>query len=173
MLRKKLQAMTAVQDVTRHPTLLAEMSCDWPHSVRIVDSAHPIHRYTCLMHVFDFTEKPDYIAIASYGIGRVFAGPAFAHWLIERGLLADVTRAEAQDGDLVFYFQGNAFKHAGLWHPPGHVLSKWGTGHLYVHELFDAPESYGTEVRFYKWLEHADAYAVFEQFAEESGVRFG
>lgn len=65
------------------------------------------------MHVLDFAERPEYIAIARYGLGRVFAGAEFAHCLIGRGLFAEVWRHEAQDSDLVIYFSKGTFKHTG------------------------------------------------------------
>ena len=167
MLRKKLQTLTEVQDVAQHPALLAEVTRDCPNSVRITESPHPIKRYTCLMHVLDFTEKPEYIDFAGYRLDRVFAGADFAHWLIERGLLAEVSPADVQDGDLVFYFSSEgSFKHVGLRHSNGRVLSKWGVGHLYDHDLFEVPTSYGSDVRFYKRLPYEDAYHFLTQFAE-------
>ena len=172
VLRKELQTVTEVQDVAQHPALLAEVTRECPNSVRITESLHPIERYTCLMHVMDFTEKPEYIAIARYGLGRVFAGTEFAHWLIERGLLTEVLQSEVRDGDLVVYFSEGSFKHVGLWRPNGRVLSKWGVGHLCDHELFEVPTSYGTDVRFYKRLPYEDAYDLFARFAEENGIPF-
>ena len=172
MLRKKLQTVIEVQDVAQHPVLLAEVTREFPNSIRITESSYPIDRYTCLMHVLNFTEKPEYIAIAAYGTGRIYAGTDFAHWLIERGLLAEVSQAEAKDGDLVFYFSEGTFKHVGLWRLNGRVLSKWGVGHLYDHGLFEVPTSYGTDVRFCNRLPYDDAYDLFRQFAEEIDIPF-
>ena len=164
--------MTEVQEVTQHPALLEDIGRECLHSIRIAHSRHPIGRYTCLMHVFDFTEKPEYIAIADYGLGRVFAGVDFAHRLIEKGFLTEVSQAEAENGDLVAYFREGNFKHVGLWQPNGRVLSKWGVGHLYDHALFEVPESYGTAVRFYDALSYEAAYELFVQFAQENGIPF-
>ncbi len=172
VLRIKLQTMVEVQDVARHPTLLAEIARECPNSICITESPHPIERYTCLMHVLGFTEKPEYIAIARYGLGRVYAGTDFAQWLIKRELLAEVSQTKAEDGDLVFDFSVSRFKHVGLWRPNGRVLSKWGMGHLYDHELFEVPTSYGTDVRFYKRLLYEDAYDHFTQFAKENDIPF-
>jgi len=89
-LRQRLEEMTHVDDVSRHPALLAALSHECPNTVALLDSAHPIRRYTCLMHVFDFTEKPEYAAIATHGRGRIYAAGAFAHWLLDNGLLVGV-----------------------------------------------------------------------------------
>jgi hypothetical protein len=173
VLREKLQALTEVQNVARHPALLTEVTRVWPNSIRVVGSPHPIGRYTCLMHVFDFAEKPEYIAIAGGGSRRVFAGANFAQWLIERGLLIAVSRAAAQEGETLFYFREGKFKHAGLWRRNRRVLSKWGVGHLYDHGLFEVPMSYGTDISFYKRQSYKDVFELFRQFAEEEGTPAG
>lgn len=174
MLRKKLEEMTRVDDVSRHPALLAALTRDYPNTIALLESDHLIRRYTCLMHVFEFEEKPDYAAIATHGRGEIFAAGAFAHWLIDNGLLVEVAQAKAREGDIVFYFNDNGrFKHAGLFAANGRVLSKWGIGHLYEHGLFEVPESYGTSVRFFRRLSYEEAFDHFLRFAEKSGMRFG
>lgn len=164
--------MTEVQDVGQHAALLHDIGREYPNSICIAESPHPIGRYTCLMHVFHFTEKPEYIDIADYRLGRVYAGAEFAHWLIENERLTEVSQAEAQNGDLIVYFREGRFKHIGLWQPNGRVLSKWGIGNLYDHELFEIPESYGNDVKFYRRLSYEDAYDLLTQFAEENGIPF-
>lgn len=171
MLRNRLEEMTHVEDVSTHPTLLAALSRECPNSVRIVDSPHPIRRYTCLMHALDFTEKPEYVAIASRGFAVVYAGPRFAHWLLDRSLLEELPGAEAREGDLVFYFNGEGrFKHAGVRTGSGRVVSKWGTGHLYEHDTFEVPESYGETVRYFRKPSYEDALEHFVSFAKENGM---
>jgi hypothetical protein len=145
---------------------------DCPNSIRILASPHPIKRYTCLMHALDFVERPEYVAIAGHGRGRIYASPAFARWLIEGGRLVEVSQEEARDGDLVFYFDDSGFKNVGLRRENGRVISKWGQGHLYDHELFEVPVVYGTQVKFYRHVEFEDAYDLLVRFAEENGMRF-
>lgn len=52
------------------------------------------------------------------------------------------------------------------------VTSKWGIGHLYEHELWDVPVSYGTSVRFLKQLPYELALDLFVQFAQKKGMLF-
>ena len=79
------------------------------------------------MHVFDFAEMPEYAAIARSGLGRIFAAGAFAHRLLDNGLLVEVTPPDVREGDIVVYFGDDGrFKHAGLSIANGRVLSKWG-----------------------------------------------
>jgi hypothetical protein len=163
--------MTHVDDVSRHPALLAALTRDYPNAITLLDSVHPIRRYTCLMHVFDFAEKPEYEAIAARGRGQIYAASAFAHWLLDRGLLVELPQANVREGDLVFYFDDDGrFKHAGLCLTNGRLVSKWGIGHLYEHGLFEVPESYGTKVRFFRKFSSEEAFEHFLRFAEHSGM---
>jgi hypothetical protein len=172
-LRQQLEEMTYVDDVSRHPAVLAAVTCECPNSVALLDSAHPIRRYTCLMYVFDFAEKHEYAAIATHGLGRIYAAGAFAHWLLDRGLLVELTPVEVREGDLVFYFNNEGrFKHAGLCRTDGRVMSKWGIGHLYEHGVFEVPDSYGDKLRFFRKLSYDEAFGHFMRFAEDNGMVF-
>ncbi len=170
MLRRRLRDMIAVSDAYRHPSLLRRLSRIHRNSIRPLPSSHPIYRYTCLMHVFSFAEHPDYIAIAQHGQGRVYAGADFAHWLIARGLLMPLRSDDAQAGDLVFYFEDGQFKHAGMITGDGRVVSKWGSGQLYEHDLYEVPDSYGDDVRYFASLSCDAAFEYFTWFAAEHGI---
>ncbi len=122
------------------------------------------------MHVFSFAEHADYISIARHGQGEVFAGVDFAHWLIERGLLQPLRADEARAGDLVFYFDDGRFRHAGMLTAGGRVVSKWGTGQLYEHGLYEVPDNYGDDLRYFGSLSCATAFEYFTWFAVERGV---
>jgi hypothetical protein len=170
-MRKKLEAMTRVEDVSQHPALLHAISLEHPNTIKLLDSPHPIRRYTCLVHAFNFTEQPEYVLIAERGFNVVFAGRQFAQWMIDHGHLAEVDAKDASAGDLVFYFNAEGqFKHAGIMSNGNCVVSKWGTGHLYEHEILDVPESYGTQVRFFKSLQFEEAIKRFIDFARENGM---
>ena len=124
------------------------------------------------MHVFGFAEKDEYAAIATRDGGRIFAAGAFAHWLLDQGLLEEVSQRDRQSGDIVVYFGlDGRFKHAGLATGNGRVLSKWGIGHLYEHGLLEVPESYGSEIRLFRGLPYRVAFGYFRRFAEEYGIR--
>lgn len=159
-------------NVQRHPALLDQLTATYPNSIRVLPSPYPVNRYTCLMHVLEFSEKPNYIAIATYPGINVFAGAEFAHWLLDKGYLTEVSEPVASAGDLVMYFNGCAFKHVGILQGNARVVSKWGEGHLYEHALWEVPESYGDSVRFFRPLSYEDAYEYFTHFAEERGIPF-
>ena len=172
MLRQELEKITNIPDVIQHPRLLNELMTSYPHTIRILESHYKIDRYTCLMHVFEFTEKPGYIAIATFGDESIYAKPEFAHWLIDKGVLIEIPKDEACKDDIVFYFDKDGFKHAGLLNEDGRVVSKWGKGHLYEHKLLEVPEFYGYDIRFFKRLSYDLAIENLKLFAKENGMIF-
>jgi hypothetical protein len=106
MLRRKLEQMTADTRVDQHEAMLADISRTCPNTIRVLRSPYPHHRYTCIMHAFDFTERPEYVAVAKLD---VWAGADFAHWLVD-GRLSPVASAKARARDLVFYLPEGRFK---------------------------------------------------------------
>jgi len=169
-LRKQLQIMTEVPDPSQHPKRLEAIRHECPHTIRVLDWPLPIARYTCLVFALGFAGSPDYEAIASRGFNVVFAGREFVRWLLDRDALFEVPEAEAKNGDLVLYFDHDGYMHAGLVRGDGRIASKWGVGHLYEHDLWDLPESYGATVRFFQQLTGDQAIDYFIQFARHKGM---
>ena len=165
VLRKRLQEMTESRNVSRHRELLTAIARACPHTVKILTSERPIRSYTCLMHVFGFDGHRDNAAIARRCNGRVFAGANYAHWLIDNSELEEIDPMRIRAGDLAMYFNDGVFKHVGLIGGNDRLVSKWGIGNLYDHRTFEVPESYGSEVRYYRRLTVADAFQLFVAFA--------
>jgi hypothetical protein len=118
--------------------LFAAVGRDWPNTIRLRQSSYPIQSYTCVMHVFEFAGKQEYLDLVSHGLNIGIAGPKFVQWLLEKSLLREHTGEQAVAGDLIFYFNDqDQVKHAGLSLGNGRVESKWGLGQLFDHELFD------------------------------------
>jgi hypothetical protein len=170
MLREELQRLTEEQDVHNHGSLLQRLSEKFPNSIRIETSHSPIKRYTCLMHVLEFTEDTSYIAIAEFGLRQTYAGRDFAHWMFDQGHLEVVHSFGKRPNDFVFYFTDDVFRHVGILTANDRVLSKWGLGQLYNHGLWDVPASYGNEVRFTRPIPHSRASMLFRAFATARGV---
>ena len=162
--------MTLVKDVDQHPEILRRISQQCPNTIRLLESQHPIGRYTCLVHALDFTEKPEYLAIAKYPFRCAFAGPEFAHWLIGGGHLKELSAGSANRGDLILYLDNGQFKHAAIFLSDGRANSKWGVGHLFEHGILEVPSSYASEVRFFGRLPYDVAHGCFVDFARESGL---
>jgi hypothetical protein len=164
--------MTEVEDGTQHPVLLEALTREFPNTIQIVHSPYLLARYTCLVYAFGFTEQPEYVAIASRPFNRVaYASPDFAHWLLDRYLLEEISPEDVSQGDLVFFFNDEGrLRHAGLNLSNGRVLSKWGLGYLYSHATFEVPDSYGNIVRYFRQLTLENALRHFKTFAREQGV---
>lgn len=169
MLREHLQEMTQIQDVSQHPAILEKLSKDYANSIDVLNSPYPLNCYTCLMHVCQFIENENYAICA---MRDVYAGSDFAHWLINREGFSEKPLADAAPGDFIFYFHNGEFKHAGILSDKEQVISKWGIGQLYQHNIWELPSSYGNEIRIFTPLSENEAYYLFTLFAEENGIQF-
>lgn len=58
------------------------------------------------------------------------------------------TSEDPSEGDIAVYQKYGDLKHVGLITWDGSVISKWGTCHVYLHELGSVPTRYGNTVRF-------------------------
>ncbi len=166
MLRERLQDLTKNAAVEEHPQMLVSLRNEIPHSIRVMDSEFPIDSYTCFPYVFDLIGEPDYIEISKLGIGRVFANSEFVAYLLDTNSLYEIKPEDINSNDIVLYFDQGKPTHAGRIVANKRVISKWGTGHLYEHDLLDIPESYGNEVRFYKRIDKETALELFLDYAE-------
>jgi hypothetical protein len=101
------------------------------------------------MYVFDYSEDPDYLEIAGFGLPHVYAGPTFFEWLLTGQLLEEIDEQSAHDEDLIVYFENGKWKHVGFWRLNDRVESKWSLGLLYNHGRWEVPSYYGDQVRFF------------------------
>lgn len=171
-LRQRLEEMTVHGgEPVDHRNLLSSISSDCPNTIQSLNSKLPESCYTCGMYVFDFSGNEEYIRIASFGASEVYAGRAFFEWLLENHLLQEINEAEANENDLIMYFDNGRWRHVGFWKLNGRVESKWGAGLLYNHGLWEVPTQYGGSVRFFRSLASASAMALFLRFALSRGVQ--
>lgn len=172
MLREKLKRITEEEDVNKHPQMLIALKEEIQHTVLVLKSEHPIERYTCIVHAFDFVENEFYLSIASFGLGRVFAGPEFVEYMLCNNCLQEKTKSDVAEGDYVIYFKEEQVKHIGLAKPNLRVVSKWGVGQLVEHELYQVPLQYGDNIKYFEPLSKNEALDLFIKYAETKGLRF-
>jgi hypothetical protein len=171
-LRERLHEISEAVAPHEHNAAVVALADEYPHSISVVPSIHPNGAFTCLMHVFGFTGQQKYLAVAQIPPCDVFAGRPFAHWLLQKRILDEVAGQDAQNGDLVLYFDSHdVFQHAGLLRGD-RVESKWGTQGLYEHGFFEVPSTYGNTLGFFKQLPYEEAIEWFYDFAEENGIEF-
>jgi len=165
--------MTLNPSVADHPAILKNLRAEFEHSIEIVASEHPIELYTCGVHAFFLVDDPTYVEVATFGLGRTFAGPDFIRFVLERGFLEPLDSTHDVHGDLIMYFQEGEFRHVGRLMTPDCVLSKWGTGHLYKHGIWEVPSMYGEEVCLFKGPNKEQSLELFITYAGAEGFTFG
>jgi hypothetical protein len=160
-------------DGVRHQEILGELSREHVNTIKIIESRHPLGRYTCFVHAFGFTERPQYVSIAQIGFNYVYASPEFVHWLFDQGRLYEIPESDLVPNDIAFYSTIDGLvRHAAIFLGTDRFQSKWGLGYLFEHRLFEVPDSYGNFVRFFRGLPYAQAIRSFVCYAESKGMRF-
>ena len=171
MLRERLETFCNRVSPEKNIALVDALMSEIPHTIVPVQSVHDLFTFTCLVHVLGFTGQDQYLAVAGLGVDKVFAGKAFASWLLRYGSLIEVNPSDAVIDSLVVYLDGHGeFIHVGLSKLNSRVESKWGQLGLYEHGLFEVPANYGDTVRYYKHLPYPAAIKLFYDFAAENGL---
>ena len=171
-LRRELSEMTESVALHEHPARIESLRSKFSHSIIVVESGHPIERYTCGVHAFHLIENPTYLAVAAFGLGKTFAGAEFIEFLLRRGLLSARGNSPALPGDLILYFNNNVFRHVGRLLTDSRVLSKWGTGYFYEHGVWEAPLNYGENVQYFVGPSEDASFDMFIQYAKSKGFNF-
>jgi hypothetical protein len=117
-------------------------------------------------------EDPTYLQIAGHGSGGLFAGKEFINYLLKQDLIVQKSSTSVNLGDLIIYFLDEEFKHIGRMQSQSRVISKWGTGLLYGHNIWDVPSDYGSEVRYYEGPDADRSFELFITYAKSKGLSF-
>jgi hypothetical protein len=169
-LRRRLHTITENKNPPTHRQLISDLGNEFEHSIAVVDGPAPDIRYNCVQHALHLIEDPEYVAIVNAAPADIFASPLFVQRLIEHGNLVDVG-APLQSA-LVVYFEGDAVMHIGRMLSEVCVESKWGTGHLYHHGIFEVPINYGSVTRFFEPVTRDFVLDRYVEYAKENGVEF-
>lgn len=173
MLRARLSQITDEEPTDNHLQLLEELRASVGHTIEAHESENSLTQFTCGVHAFYLVGDETYFQIASSGLGTTYAGKAFVDFIINQGMLASRTEGTVVAGDLVIYFADEEFRHVGRVLGVDRVLSKWGTGLLLEHALWEVPESYGDRVEYYVGPNEEQSFALFQRYAESRGLKFG
>ena len=168
-LRKFLDDVTKSKPVSRHRALVEDRRSEYMHSIFAVESKVDVDTYTCAVHAFDLIEDPTYLKIANYNIRGTFAGKKFVKYVLENKLLTALPKTSQGLSDLIIYFKNNEFKHIGKVNSGNRIISKWGEGLLWEHKIWEVPESYGNEKRFYAQPSTCTGLEMFCAYAETRG----
>lgn len=166
-LRAQLQHITeAGKIVEQHPKLIQDLALKFPHSIEHVPNLGPqipIDCYNCFEFALGVAGHRD-VKLISQSFRDTCLNSDFIDYLARLGLVPTV--ASYSDGSIVLYRDSQCFTHAGRIHR-GHVISKWGAGHLWWHDFLEVPQNYGDFISFHFPPEPDAVLDAFVNFARQ------
>ena len=162
-------------DITEQEHRLIELSNRFDHTITVIDDPALFlpggGTYNCYAYAFNLCESEEYLLIARDHDNAVFANSDFIQYLLDRNMLIELYKARIiENGIIIYFLEGNP-SHAGKIQG-SRVISKWGTGLLFGHEILDIPISYGNAYKIYNAVTADDALELFYDFAEIRGWEF-
>ena len=168
-LREQLQRVTEVEDISRHGALLDDLNAHFCHSISEVESELPLEQFTCAVYAFDLVNNPTYVDIATFGLGSTFAGRDFVEFALQNDLLYISKEFKSESNTLAIYTDDQKFQHIGKLLTDSRVISKWGTGLLLNHEIWEVPAGYGDQVHYYSLPIDVRGIDIFRVYATSRG----
>ena len=156
-LRSSLYDITQNHDLATHAERIEALRRDSAHSIQILPDQAPPNEYNCVMHALGLS-KDDFDVPA---LAASQTKTRFIDFLIGRGYL--IPQSNTITGSLIVYSMSGAAQHIGRMISNSRVESKWGTGHLYEHAIWEVPCSYGDHVAFFDPIDHE---LVLDYFCE-------
>lgn len=160
-LRARLETITKNENIDAHPDAIDSLKSEFSHTIRLIERGDPAKPRNCYEYAFGINRELAHW-IGSQRLRDLFVGPKF---VTERllPLLSPIEQSELQDGDLVLYFDGDSPTHAGTMKGT-RVVSKWGKGHTYEHDIDEVPASYGNTRRHYSKMPDSEATRRFVEY---------
>ena len=160
-LRGVLNQITGELDIQKHPALLEELRAKNRHAIEIVELADPDEDFNCVMFALDLIGS---IVPTCSPLGRYYMNTEFMQHLIYKSYVTPISSPEV--GALVVYTRDEKISHVGVVQENGQVRSKWGVGHLYDHDVWEVPVSFGSDIRYFRGMDPDHAFEVFRAFHE-------
>jgi len=163
-LRRLLYEITETESSKLHAQLIHAGVARYPNAVvRVMDTNANVSRtvFNCVMYAFDWVDcaEPNVVGTGPQQY-RFLIDTVFMEKVISQQLIIETPAALANTTDLVVYFDGLQLRHVAKIMSESTCASKWGVGHLYEHGLWDVPETYGNQVKYFKVPDRA----ALEQF---------
>jgi hypothetical protein len=122
---------------------MAKLALTHPHSVTLHEENVPgSPRFSCYQYSFGIAD----VRVRD-GPFEFFPGGDFAE-ILAQYQLEEIGVEDAEDGDHILYSR-EQIEHAGRVNSTT-ILSKWGTGHIWRHSIYEVPTNYGDTVHFYR-----------------------
>lgn len=147
-LRAALSRCTAKTDWAEQPALVKSLRQTIPHTVKPLERGQ--ENVNCFMYALEiapahpalyYAHHPD-LALPKDCLSE------FARFLLDCGAAVRVSPPQAQVGDLVLYSWHGRVQHAGRLVSCDRAASKWGTGWVWEHGIFEVPVTYGNRAEF-------------------------
>ncbi|MFC1824881.1 hypothetical protein ACFL9T_19405 [Thermodesulfobacteriota bacterium] len=145
--RQKLEEATQQGFPGRHPERIAALKTDYPHHIEVQGNPNFISNDDCFLYVFKGQIPPDILKPFEHLIEEIpDLFEEIGHKLISKGFLS-LHDERRPDDRIVIYFDGEIAKHFGRI-DNDKIVSKWGKGLTWKHDLFEIPLSYGDRVKY-------------------------
>ena len=142
-LRSKISELTAQTIPTKHKNSIEGLKNKFQHNITLISNPNIIDATgDCFLYVMKMVLGNDDYRKLKEAVQKTknFTG------LINNGFLS--LHEGFNSGDrVVVYFDGGEVTHFGLI-DSGKVKSKWGSGLIWKHELYEVPITYGNIVQF-------------------------
>jgi hypothetical protein len=159
-LRNQLAEITKPADAVELKAQVQQMvnlTLTHPHTVTLRGKNIPgSPRFNCYQYSFgiaDVRVRDDFL--------EAFPGRDFAQFVVEHHL-KEVGPEDAEDGGHILY-SAIQIVHARKVQA-GAIESKWGTGHVWRHGVYEVPEYYGDTVRFYRHFSRESVLQALDEY---------
>lgn len=178
-LRNRLQEVTLL-DISVHEAKIEALKQECPHSIRLIERANPERPRNCYEFALD-VDRTIAHEVGFFDMPDMYVGPKF-FMDVMLPCLTEIDESRVKDGDLAIYFKGDTPQHAGIVRS-GRIISKWGIGHVYEHQIWEVPSRCGDHIRFYsrispevatdKFLEYVRSHPDFLAIKDVLEYRLG
>lgn len=159
-LRKQIESINDLKKCFEHSIKLRK---EWKVKYRNKEV------FTCYSYAFDIWKSRDVRNIMMKHRRELHPIAGFISYLVKNKMLQGKKWEDRKDGDIIIYFDNGQTEHAGKICGEK-VISKWGTVHIWEHDVFEIPKKYGNECKFYLKIEKEMAIRYFLEFAKSKGV---
>lgn len=160
VLRQKLAEITKnanASELKAQIKQMANLALTHPHGVKLLEENIPgSPLFNCYQYSFGISD------VRVQNPAGFLPGRDFAKVLVDQHL-EETSPEAAGDGDHILY-SGVEIEHAGRVRT-GAIESKWGSGHIWRHGVYEVRENYGDTVRFYRHFSRESALLGY-QFRE-------
>ena len=145
MLRRKLDALIATTPET-YGAVWTALCEEEAHNVLPVAGADPT--FNCHSYALKVSSLPEYkMMMKAWNEYETMMSSAFMEKLLDNHVLKPILREGFIEGDVVLYFKSERVTHSAIVTKANKRLtSKWGSGRVYEHDLYEVPAPYGDKI---------------------------